>query len=123
MTDTTDDSGKHTANTSTTLDSDVERLSLDSDERNFLNGQDTQDTDPLDHEGREHIEAMTQTRFKHVETEDGHMVLTGRDGVLMRCEDEPIHIPGAVQQFGCMVVVREDTEGALVVRQASEVSC
>ncbi|CAD6913701.1 unnamed protein product [Tilletia controversa] len=65
-------------------------------------------------------EGQTTMRFTHVETEEGHMVLTGRDGELMRCEDEPIHIPGAIQSFGCMLVVREDEEGALVVRQCSE---
>jgi len=39
---------------------------------------------------------------------------------MLKCEDEPIHIPGAVQRFGCMLVVREDEEGLLVVRQCSE---
>lgn len=66
------------------------------------------------------LESMTQPRFRHIETEHGHMVLTGRDGEIARCEDEPIHIPGAVQSFGCMVVVREDVEGMLLVRQVSE---
>ncbi|KAK0547372.1 hypothetical protein OC845_004119 [Tilletia horrida] len=65
-------------------------------------------------------EGQTTMRFTHVQTEEGHMVLTGRDGKLMKCEDEPIHIPGAIQSFGCMVVVREDEEGVLVVRQCSE---
>lgn len=68
------------------------------------------------------MERMTQPRFRHVETEEGHMIVTGRDGEIARCEDEPIHIPGAVQSFGCMVVTREDSEGMLVVRQVSEVS-
>ncbi|CAO1630767.1 unnamed protein product [Parajaminaea phylloscopi] len=85
-----------------------------------LNGPDTEATESFDDEEKAHIEQMTQMRFKHIETEDGHMVLTGRDGVLHRCEDEPIHIPGAVQSFGCMVVIREEEEGRLVVRQASE---
>lgn len=69
---------------------------------------------------KEMLEIMTQPRFRHVETEHGHMVLTGRDGEITRCEDEPIHIPGAVQSFGCMIVVREDEEGMLFVRQVSE---
>lgn len=69
------------------------------------------------------LESMMQPRFRHVETEQGHMVVTGRDGEIARCEDEPIHIPGAVQSFGCMVVLREsDDEGSLEVRQCSEVS-
>ncbi|PWN36764.1 uncharacterized protein FA14DRAFT_140699 [Meira miltonrushii] len=69
---------------------------------------------------KDHIESMTLPRFKHVATDQGHMVVTGREGEITRCEDEPIHIPGAVQSFGCMVVVREEEEGCLVVRQCSE---
>ncbi|MCO5590079.1 hypothetical protein L7F22_044048 [Adiantum nelumboides] len=69
---------------------------------------------------KDHIEAMTLPRFKHVATDQGHMVVTGREGEITRCEDEPIHIPGAVQSFGCMIVVREEEEGCLVVRQCSE---
>lgn len=56
--------------------------------RQPLNGEDTEATEPLTNAEKDHIEEMTQMRFKHVETEDGHMILTGRDGVLMRCEDE-----------------------------------
>lgn len=69
---------------------------------------------------KDHIEAMTLPRFKHVATDQGHMVVTGREGEITRCEDEPIHVPGAVQSFGCMVVVREEEDGCLVVRQCSE---
>ncbi|KAL1849739.1 hypothetical protein Plec18167_005273 [Paecilomyces lecythidis] len=61
------------------------------------------------------------TRFKHVMTADGHAVVTGRDGdELQRCEDEPIHTPGAVQGFGVLVALHEETEGKLVVRVVSE---
>lgn len=36
-------------------------------------------------------------RFKHIITAGGHAVITGREGdAIQRCEDEPIHIPGAV---------------------------
>ncbi|KAI9871461.1 MAG: Light-sensor Protein kinase, partial [Pleopsidium flavum] len=60
-------------------------------------------------------------RFKHVITDDGHAVITGRDGeTLQRCEDEPIHIPGAVQGFGLLIALHEGTEGKLTVRVASE---
>jgi len=71
-------------------------------------------------EGDRSWEGQTTMRFSHVQTAEGHMVLTGRDGKMLKCEDEPIHIPGAVQRFGCMLVVREDEEGLLVVRQCSE---
>ncbi|KAF7588126.1 Light-sensor Protein kinase [Aspergillus hancockii] len=68
----------------------------------------------------ESVNLMT-TRFKHVETEDGHVVLTGRTITSFRaCEDEPIHIPGAVQSYGAMVALREETEGKFVVRVVSE---
>lgn len=65
-------------------------------------------------------------RHKHVETEDGHMVITGVNGFerLQHCEDEPIRIPGAVQGFGCLVAFRvegEEGEERLDVRIVSEV--
>lgn len=60
-------------------------------------------------------------RFKHVETKDGHAIFTGRRIESFRaCEDEPIHIPGAIQSFGAMVALREESEGKLVVRVVSE---
>ena len=60
-------------------------------------------------------------RFKHITTDEGHVVVTGRDGdTLQRCEDEPIHIPGAIQSFGLLIGLREDAEGKLSVRVVSE---
>lgn len=60
-------------------------------------------------------------RFKHIITDNGHAVITGRGGdTLQRCEDEPIHMPGAVQGFGLLVVLEEEQEGKLVVRTVSE---
>ncbi|KAF2472635.1 uncharacterized protein BDR25DRAFT_333393 [Lindgomyces ingoldianus] len=62
-------------------------------------------------------------RFKHVLTDGGHAVITGRDGeTLQRCEDEPIHIPGAVQGFGLLIALQEDPDGSggLPVRIVSE---
>ncbi len=59
-------------------------------------------------------------RFKHIVTDGGHAVITGRDGdTLQRCEDEPIHIPGAIQSFGVLMALREEA-GKLVVRVVSE---
>ncbi|KAI9893987.1 MAG: Light-sensor Protein kinase [Vezdaea aestivalis] len=64
---------------------------------------------------------IVTTRFKYVTTEEGHSVITGREGeALQRCEDEPIHVPGAVQGFGALVVLREESQAKLVVRIASE---
>lgn len=63
---------------------------------------------------------LVTARFKHVVTNEGHAIITGRGGeTLQRCEDEPIHIPGAVQSFGLLVVLKEDGE-KLVVRVVSE---
>ncbi|KAI1263317.1 hsp90-like protein [Xylariaceae sp. FL1019] len=65
-------------------------------------------------------ESFMTVRFQHKVTDDGHAVITGRDGTLQRCEDEPIHAPGAVQAFGCLVALREETDGRLSVRIVSE---
>jgi len=69
------------------------------------------------------LAGLVTHRFKHVVTEGGHAVITGRDGdTLQRCEDEPIHIPGAVQGFGLLVALQEDPggSGSLPVRIVSE---
>ncbi|CAM1501851.1 Fc.00g038350.m01.CDS01 [Cosmosporella sp. VM-42] len=60
------------------------------------------------------------TRFTHVMTDEGHAIITGRDGVLQRCEDEPIHTPGAVQGFGVLIALREENDGCFIVRYVSE---
>ncbi|KZS90438.1 hypothetical protein SISNIDRAFT_415403 [Sistotremastrum niveocremeum HHB9708] len=60
-------------------------------------------------------------RFEHVQNADGHHVIVGREGKLLRCEDEPIRVPGAVQGYGVLIAVEEDENlGNLVVRQVSE---
>ncbi|KAK8143649.1 Light-sensor Protein kinase [Beauveria asiatica] len=63
---------------------------------------------------------LVTTRFTHVETQEGHAIITGRDGVLQQCEDEPIHSPGAVQSFGCLLAMQEETDGNFIVRYVSE---
>ena len=64
---------------------------------------------------------LITARFKHAVTEEGHAVITGRDGnTLQRCEDEPIQIPGAVQSFGLLIALQEEEEGKLTVRVVSE---
>lgn len=64
---------------------------------------------------------LVTARFKHVVSEGGHAIITGRDGeTLQRCEDEPIHIPGAVQGFGLLIALEEQQEGKLLVRIVSE---
>lgn len=63
---------------------------------------------------------LVTTRFTHVDTAEGHAIITGRDGVLQQCEDEPIHTPGAVQGFGCLLAMHEETDGSFHVRYVSE---
>ncbi|KAF8583339.1 hypothetical protein K439DRAFT_1653513 [Ramaria rubella] len=65
-------------------------------------------------------EPLMTFRFEHVQSRDcSHHVVTGREGKLTKCEDEPIRVPGAVQGFGVLVALRED-EDALIARQVSE---
>lgn len=71
-------------------------------------------------DGETSQDTFMTTRFKHVMTDEGHLVITGRDGRLERCEDEPIHTPGAVQGFGLMLAIREEPDGTFSVRYASE---
>ncbi|GAA95923.1 uncharacterized protein L969DRAFT_92045 [Mixia osmundae IAM 14324] len=59
-------------------------------------------------------------RFEHIETADGHMVVTGREGQIATCEDEPIHIPGSIQSYGVLIAFEDDGEGNLIVKQVSE---
>ncbi|CAE7222203.1 unnamed protein product [Rhizoctonia solani] len=69
----------------------------------------------------ESSQELVTVRFQHVQDEDGHHVVVGREGRLARCEDEPIRVPGAVQGFGVLIGVEEDYEtGNLIVRQVSE---
>ncbi|KIA75444.1 hypothetical protein HK57_00088 [Aspergillus ustus] len=66
-------------------------------------------------------QALMTSRFRHVVTDDGHAVITGRTvDSFKACEDEPIHIPGAVQSFGALVALREEEGEKMIVRIASE---
>ncbi|KAJ5613649.1 hypothetical protein N7528_007303 [Penicillium herquei] len=73
---------------------------------------------PQDHS---HESQFVTSRFEHVHTENGHTVVT-EDGkfTVERCEDEPIRTPGAIQSFGAMIALREESPNQLVVRVASE---
>ncbi|KAJ2903946.1 hsp90-like protein [Zalerion maritima] len=60
------------------------------------------------------------THFTHTMMEGNHAVITGHDGTLQHCEDEPIHTPGAVQGFGLLIALRETSDGSFLVRYVSE---
>jgi hypothetical protein len=62
-------------------------------------------------------------KFKHEVSADGdNLIVTGREGAFLRCEDEPIHCPGAIQAYGVLIAFDEDVDSNLVVAQVSEVS-
>jgi light-regulated signal transduction histidine kinase (bacteriophytochrome) len=50
--------------------------------------------------------------------EDSLMTIDGQR--IHRCEDEPIHIPGAIQSFGALIGIQENEKGLFLVRTASE---
>ncbi|TKA54005.1 hypothetical protein B0A53_03287 [Rhodotorula sp. CCFEE 5036] len=54
------------------------------------------------------------------ERDGEHIVLTGREGELQRCEDEPIHAPGAIQAFGVLIAFDLRDDDTMVVQQVSE---
>ncbi|KAJ5770874.1 CheY-like superfamily [Penicillium nucicola] len=69
----------------------------------------------------EENQTYTTSRFEHTLTENGHTVMIGDSRkTLKRCEDEPIRTPGAIQSFGAMVALREESPNQLVVRAVSE---
>ena len=71
--------------------------------------------------GDDYYGGVVTARFKHVVTEGGHAIMTGRDGeTLQRCEDEPIHIPGAIQGFGLLIAMSESPDGKLPINVVSE---
>lgn len=73
-----------------------------------------------DEPDQEAYELMT-SRFRHVVTDDGHAVITGRTvDSFKACEDEPIHIPGAIQSFGALVAVYQEPNEQMIVRIVSE---
>lgn len=66
-------------------------------------------------------ESLMTTRFKHVIIEVCRAVSVGHDGdTIQRCEDEPLHIPGAVQSFGVLIALQEVDDHKLKVRVVSE---
>lgn len=50
-------------------------------------------------------------------TIDSESFLVWSNGRFVRCDEEPIHIPGSIQSYGALIAVEEDS---WVVRQVSE---
>jgi light-regulated signal transduction histidine kinase (bacteriophytochrome) len=55
-----------------------------------------------------------------VEGRDGHGIVQSSNRKFQRCEDEPIHIPGAIQSFGFLVAIEVGDKDKLRVRIASD---
>jgi len=65
--------------------------------------------------------ALLTNKFEYAMTESGlHGVVQGTRTAFTRCEDELIHIPGAVQAYGMLVAMRRVAEGIFVPRIVSE---
>lgn len=80
------------------------------------------DTGALGSLGTQEDGVYLNFRFEHQQTEDGHVIVTGRQGGYFKCEDEPIHIPGAIQDFGVLMAMEADGNGKYPIVQVSEVS-
>ncbi|KAI1434240.1 hsp90-like protein [Xylaria sp. CBS 124048] len=78
---------------------------------------------PITCTGEPNDPVMT-TRFEHILTDDGHAIITGYHDTPQRCEDEPIHTPGAVQAFGLLVALKDtgddEADSRFSVRIVSE---
>ncbi|KAI9803598.1 MAG: hypothetical protein M1825_001941 [Sarcosagium campestre] len=93
----------------------------DSTTERGLAGDDRRGTSLSEVDSKDDSGTIYSARFEHKWTPEGHVVITGREGdPIQRCEDEPIHTPGAVQGFGALVALREDSEGRFLVRIVSE---
>jgi hypothetical protein len=66
-------------------------------------------------------ERFISSRFTNVVARNSQTTTTTDEHpVIYRCEDEPIHTPGAVQKFGALIALRESEDKRLLVHIASE---
>ncbi|KAM7205374.1 putative signal transduction histidine-protein kinase [Naviculisporaceae sp. PSN 640] len=78
-------------------------------------------TDRSSSAGSINSDALLTDRFEYAITNDGrHGVVLGTRKAFTRCEDELIHIPGAIQAFGILVALRRVAEGVFIPRIVSE---
>lgn len=71
-------------------------------------------------EDKARMRQFVTTPFEYKRGETGNHLIVGYAGNFTRCEDEPIHTPGAVQAFGVLVALRRSGESSFEVRQVSE---
>jgi len=64
---------------------------------------------------------LVTDKFEYSIMDDGsHGVVQGTRRAFTRCEDELIHIPGAIQSYGMLVALKREGEGVYVPRIVSE---
>ncbi|KAK3375611.1 phytochrome-2 [Lasiosphaeria ovina] len=78
--------------------------------------------DPGDHRDRvEPSDPLVTDKFEYAVLSDGsHGVIQGTRRAFTRCEDELIHIPGAIQSYGMLVALKCQNDGLYVPRIVSE---
>lgn len=64
---------------------------------------------------------LMSEKYEYAIMDDGsHGVVQGTRQAFTRCEDEPIHIPGAIQSHGMLVALKRRAEGVFIPRIVSE---
>lgn len=64
---------------------------------------------------------LVSEKYEYAIMDDGsHGVVQGTRQAFTRCEDEPIHIPGAIQSHGMLVALKRRAEGVFIPRIVSE---
>ncbi|KAK0615220.1 hypothetical protein B0T17DRAFT_511006 [Bombardia bombarda] len=77
--------------------------------------------DDLDPGGSISSDPLLSDKFEYAIQDDGsHGVIQGTRQRFTRCQDELIHIPGAVQMYGMLVALKRHAEGVFVPRIISE---
>ncbi|KAK0744708.1 hypothetical protein B0T21DRAFT_429410 [Apiosordaria backusii] len=67
------------------------------------------------------LNPLVTDKFEYTIMSDGsHAVFQGTRRVVTRCEDELIHIPGAIQSHGMLVALKRRAEGVYIPRIVSE---
>jgi len=71
--------------------------------------------------GSDDSDLLASDKFEYAVLNDGsHGVVQGTRRIFTRCEDELIHIPGAIQSYGMLVALKRCPDGAFIPRIVSE---
>lgn len=81
----------------------------------------TMTDDSASSEDSDSSDPLLTDRFEYSILDDGsHGVVQGTRRAFTRCEDELIHIPGAIQSYGMLVALKRRAEGVFIPRIVSE---